>query len=279
MGFIAGLKIPTISHPYLPEVAMRLPTLFVSHGSPMLAVEPGRTGPALAAWSDGLPERPRAVLVVSPHWMGQGLAVSTRDRQVAWHDFGGFPADLYQLQYPAEGSPRLAQQVVDVLAHAGIQAGNDARRPLDHGAWVPLRYLYPHADLPVVQLSLDMERDARGQYALGQALAPLRDDGVLVIGSGSLTHNLRDVRMPHGAPPADYVAPFQQWYAEHLAAGDVEALLDWQARAPGAARAHPHDDHLMPLYVALGAGGMPARRLNDEVAYGALAMDAYQFGA
>ncbi len=257
---------------------MSWPVLFVSHGSPMLAVEPGRTGAVLAQWGAAQPAKPEGILVVSPHWMGHGLAVSTRDRQIAWHDFGGFPPELYQLQYGPAGSPELAARVRQVLAASAIEAADDARRPLDHGAWVPLRYLYPRADVPVVQLALDVGRDARAQYELGRALAPLREEGVLIIGSGSLTHNLRDVRMPQSAPPSAYVPGFQQWYADRLAEGDLEALFDWQARAPGASQAHPHDDHLMPLYVALGAGGLPARRLNDEVSYAALAMDAYQFG-
>lgn len=257
---------------------MRWPTLFVSHGSPMLALEPGRTGQVLAHWSRSRGRRPKAILVVSPHWMGQGLAVSTRPQQVAWHDFGGFPAELYQLAYTAPGSPELAARVQGVLQDAGITAQNDPQRPLDHGAWVPLRYLYPQADIPVVQLSLDMTRDAQAHYEVGQALQALRDEDILIIGSGSLTHNLRHVAMPHGAPPAAYVPAFQQWYAEQLAAGGLPALFDWQRQAPGAAQAHPHDDHLMPLYVALGAGGWAAERLNDEVAYSALAMDAYQFG-
>ncbi|MPT39397.1 MAG: dioxygenase [Achromobacter sp.] len=256
---------------------MRWPTLFVSHGSPMLAVEPGLTGPALAAWSGAQGRKPKGVLVVSPHWMGEGLALSTRDRQVAWHDFGGFPQELYTLQYGAPGAPALAGRVQSLLAEAGIAAEQDPRRPLDHGAWVPLRYLYPDADVPVVQLSLDMGRDAAGQLALGRALAPLRDEDILIIGSGSLTHNLRDVRMPQNAPAVPYVSAFQDWYARKLAEHDVPALLDWQAQAPGAAQAHPHDEHLMPLYVALGAGGASAVRLTDEISYGALAMDAYAF--
>ena len=163
---------------------MRWPTLFVSHGSPVLAVEPGQTGEALAARSQSQGRHPNAILVVSPHWMGQGLAVSTREQQVAWHDFGGFPSELYPLEYPACGSPALAARVQNVLADAGITAQNDPQRPFDHGAWVPLRYLYPEADIPIVQLSLEMERDARAQYQLGQALQPLRDKGVLIIGSG-----------------------------------------------------------------------------------------------
>lgn len=256
---------------------MRFPVLFVSHGSPMLAVEPGRTGAALAAWVQTLPERPRAILVVSPHWRGAGLAVSTRGQQEAWHDFGGFPPELYTLEYGAPGSPELAARIRRLLAESDLPVQDDPARPLDHGAWVPLRYLYPQADIPVVQLALDARLDARGQYALGRLLSPLRDEGVLIIGSGSLTHNLRHVQPP-GSAPLPYVGPFQDWYARHLAEGNLETLMDWQREAPGAMQAHPHDDHLMPLYVALGAGGLPALRLNDEVSYGALAMDAYQFG-
>lgn len=256
---------------------MRWPVLFVSHGSPMLAVQPGKAGAALSAWTQGR-ERPSAILVVSPHWMGHGLAVGTREQQQAWHDFGGFPPELYQLDYAAAGSPALARRVADLLERAGMPVRDDGARPLDHGAWVPLRYLYPGVDVPVVQLSLDADRDARGQYLLGQALQPLRDEGVLIVGSGSLTHNLRHMQRAHDAPVLPYVAPFQDWYLRHLQSGDTAALLDWQAQAPGGQSAHPHDDHLMPLYVAWGAGEGQAHRLVDEVAYGALAMDAYQFG-
>lgn len=257
---------------------MTWPVLFVSHGSPMMAVEPGRAGVALAQWSAALAARPKAILVVSPHWRGHGLAVTTRSQQQAWHDFGGFPAELYQLRYDAPGDPALAGRVRGLLGQAGYTVQEDAAQPLDHGAWVPLRYLYPQADVPVVQLSLDAGLAAEGQYALGQSLVPLRDEDVLIIGSGSLTHNLRDVRMPQDAPPCSYVPGFQAWFAQQLQAGDVAALLDWERQAPGARLAHPHDDHLMPFYVALGAGGLPAHRLTDEISYGALAMDAYQFG-
>ncbi|KAG1247809.1 hypothetical protein G6F65_019963 [Rhizopus arrhizus] len=177
----------------------------------MLAVEPGLTGPVLADWSLAQGRKPRGILVVSPHWMGEGLALSTRDKQVAWLDFGGFPPELYTLQYAAPGSPELAARVQALLAESGIAAERDPRRPLDHGAWVPLRYLYPEVDVPVVQLSLDMGRDAAGQLELGRALAPLRDEDILIIGSGSLTHNLRHVRMPQNAPVVPYVPAFQDW--------------------------------------------------------------------
>lgn len=256
---------------------MRWPVLFVSHGSPMLALDPGRAGAALAGWSRGR-ERPTAILAISPHWYRQGVAVATRARQQAWHDFGGFPDELYRLDYGPPGSPGMAAKVRSLLADSGIAVDADPERPLDHGVWVPLRYLYPDADIPVVALALDATRDAAGHYLLGQALKPLRDEGVLILASGSLTHNLRHVQRRHDAPALPYVRPFQQWFADRLAAGDTPALLDWHARAPEAGQAHPHDDHLMPLFVGSGAGEGAAMRLVDEVAYGALAMDAYQFG-
>ncbi len=253
-----------------------LPTLFVSHGSPMLAVEPGLTGPALAAWARAH-ATPRAILVVSPHWQGSGLTVSLRARQEALHDFGGFPPALYALEYSPPGSPELARDVAALLS--GLEVYGDPKRPLDHGAWVPLRYMYPDADIPVVQLSLDPHRDAAAQYEIGQRLAAFRQEGVLVLGSGSMTHNLREVfGPPVDAPVVPYVDAFRGWFEERLAERDLDALFDWARRAPNAARAHPTDEHLMPLFVALGAGGWPARRFNDEVTYGALAMDAWEFG-
>lgn len=184
---------------------------------------------------------------------------------------------MYALGYAPAGSPALAARVAALLGEQGAAVEEDAARPLDHGVWVPLRYLYPDADIPVVALSLDAGRDARGQYLLGQALKPLRDEGVLILATGSLTHNLRHVQRRHDAAALPYVPPFQQWFADRLAAADTAALLDWRARAPGAREAHPHEDHLLPLFVGWGAGEGAAIRLVDEVAYGALAMDAYQF--
>jgi 4,5-DOPA dioxygenase extradiol len=255
---------------------MRWPVLFVSHGSPMLAVEPGRAGPTLAAWSRGY-GRPAAILAISPHWREPGLVVGTRDIQEAWHDFGGFPPELYRLTYGPPGSAALARRLQSLLSTQGRPVRVDAARPLDHGVWVPLRYLYPDADVPVVPLALHAGFDAHAQYRLGLALRPLRDEGVLILASGSLTHNLRHVQRDHDAPPLPYVAQFQQWCADRLAQRDTAALLDWSAVAPGAAQAHPHDDHLMPLFAGWGAGEGKATRLVDEITYGALAMDAYQF--
>lgn len=257
----------------------RMPVLFVSHGSPMFALEAGTTGPALTQWGKAVraqyPQL-RGVVIMSPHWMAQGVQVMSNPMPATWHDFGGFPPALYQLQYPAQGDPALAHEVLALLQQAGIDAQADSQRPLDHGAWVPLMHVLPEADIPVVQLALPVHADARAVYALGQALQSLRDQGVLIIGSGSMTHNLREF-FGGAQQAADYVVEFSRWVEMQIQAGAIDSLLDWPAHAPHAQRAHPSDEHFLPLYFALGAGGQgaQARYLSREVMYGVLAMDAF----
>lgn len=171
-----------------------LPALFVSHGAPTLAIEPGLAGAQLRALGSLL-DRPRAIVVVSPHWMTRGVAVTASERPETIHDFGGFPRALYDLQYPAPGSPALALRIQRRLSSAGVEARLDAQRGLDHGAWVPLLHLYPEADIPTLQVSMPYDADEAGALRLGRALAPLSSEGVLIIGSGSLTHNLYEFRM------------------------------------------------------------------------------------
>lgn len=254
-----------------------MPVVFVSHGSPMFAVEPGRAGPALAALGLELP-RPRAVLVVSPHWMTRSPGVLTSAAPDTIHDFGGFPPALYALRYPAPGHPALAMRTIEVLNDAGWGAQDDGQRGLDHGAWVPMNYLFPQADVPVFQVSLPVHLTARRAYALGQALAPLAEEGVLILGSGSLTHNLYEVAPDH-RHSADYVQAFADWIAQVLADGDHERLQQVMSQAPQAGRAHPTPEHLWPLLVAAGAAGpsRPATRLQGGISHGVLAMDAYCF--
>jgi len=257
----------------------RLPALFVSHGSPMFALEPGETGPALRRWGQSLradfPQL-QGIVLLSPHWMGPGLEVMASARPDTWHDFGGFSPALYRLRYPAPGAPALALQVAALLQHAGHAAVLNPERPLDHGAWVPLMHLFPEADVPVVQLSLPVDADAAQVYALGQALRPLRDAGVLLVGSGSMTHNLRDF-MSRAVDGAAYVQGFSRWIEAQVQARDTAALLDWRSRAPQALRAHPTDEHFLPLFFALGAGGPGAQPqyLSREVMGGLLAMDSF----
>lgn len=259
-----------------------LPSLFVSHGSPLLAVDPGRTGPLLTALGKAVP-RPREILVISPHWSTPTPRVGSQAHQRTIHDFGGFPRELYELQYPAEGAPTLAERVVTMLHDAGAtQAATDDQWGLDHGAWVPLRYLYPDADIPVTQLSLQRHMPPEYHYRIGQVLAPLADEGVLILASGSFTHNLHEVfRAPaDDQQEAPYLREFVSWFIEHLAEPDLPALFDYRARAPHAARAHPSDEHLLPLYVALGAADNANKQTHFDTGttFGVLRMDAFAFG-
>ncbi|MBU65612.1 MAG: dioxygenase [Cupriavidus sp.] len=278
-----------------------LPAIYVSHGSPMLAIDPGPTGAAFDALGARLRAlKPKAVLIVSAHWIYSTLAVGTRARQEAWHDFGGFPRELYMLRYEAPGSPELAARVKALIEAAAIPGAGfvaeDEERPLDHGAWMPMRHFFPDADMPVVQLAFNPYLTPATQIDIGRALAPLREEGVLVIGSGSFTHNLQEVfgggerRAQHGPATEPYVDAFRNWMIdaldETLATGDVGRIADYRAQAPYARRAHPTDEHLLPFYVTLGAALGPAAtpgeaarvtRVADEVTYGVLAMDTFVF--
>lgn len=261
-------------------MSTRWPSLFISHGSPTFAIEPGLAGPALTALGKTLP-RPKAVLIVSPHWMTREPRVATTPRPQTIHDFGGFPPALYQLDYPAPGAPELAQRAIEVLRAAGYAAEADAQWGLDHGAWVPLMHLFPAADIPVFQVSLPARLDGAKAYAYGQALAPLADEGVLVIGSGSLTHNLYEVRFD--APDANaetYAVEFAHWINTVVTGRDHARLQQTMAIAPHAQRAHPTAEHLWPLMVAAGVAGedAPGVRIDGGITHGVLSMDAYRFG-
>jgi 4,5-DOPA dioxygenase extradiol len=259
----------------------RLPTLFLSHGSPMTAVEPGAAGRAWAALAQALPV-PRAVLMVSAHWDTSLPMLTGNSKPETIHDFGGFPDALYALRYPAPGSPDVAQETAALLKDAGFTAGIDGCRGLDHGAWVPLLHMYPHADVPVVQLSVQTGRGVAHHVHLGTALAPLAERGVLIVGSGHATHNLRDwmtATRSGSATPMPYVESFTSWLDERLAAHDGDALIEYRERRPEGARAHPTEEHYVPLPVAWAAAGpgAVATRVHRETLAGALAMDAWRF--
>lgn len=241
-----------------------LPSLFISHGSPMLALTPGpahdflrRLGPE---W------QPTAIVVVSAHWASRQLMVSTSERPETIHDFGGFPQALFDCLYPAPGEPVLAMRLARELNAVPTERG------LDHGAWVPLSLMYPEAEIPVVSLSLPVGWSNAKLVALGEKLAALREEGILVVGSGSLTHNLAEMQALEAPMPA-WVGEFADWIHARLEADDRAALLDWQ-RAPQARRNHPTPEHFQPLLVAMGAGGQ-AQRLHHSVEHGVLAMDVY----
>lgn len=252
------------------------PLLFVSHGAPMFAIEPGLAGQQLADLGRELPQ-PEAIVVISPHWRTRGgVSVTASDRPKTLHDFGGFPDELYELNYPAPGAPALADHIMALLSSAGWEARTDVDRGLDHGAWVPLLHLAPSATVPVVQVSMPVPMDTRSALKLGEALKPLRDMSVLIVASGSLTHNLYEFRnaTPHGE---DYVKQFAAWTAMTLQQGKTEQMLDYRRLAPAAERAHPTEEHFLPLLIALGAAGETYRTriLEGGVTYGVLAMDSY----
>ena len=256
-----------------------MPSLFISHGSPMLAIEEDAVTAAWDRIGIDLP-RPRAVIVASAHWTTRAPAIGAAVRPQTIHDFGGFPRPLYDVQYPVPGDPALAEQLVECLAETGLSAVLDPQRGLDHGVWVVLRHLFPRGDVPVVPLALQPLLGPAHHYRLGRALAPLRRDGILILGSGGFVHNLQEYfqGVYRDGEPA-HVREFRAWMAARLAVGDVDALLDYRRRAPHAVRAHPTDEHLLPLYVALGAAGERpvSRLLYDGVAAGVMGMDAYAF--
>ncbi len=258
----------------------QLPTLFVPHGAPTFALRPGAAGAALVEMAANLP-RPRAIVIISPHWDTETPTVGHAKKLGTIHDFNGFPPELYQLHYPATGCPEGAREVAAAIAAGGLPVREVASDGLDHGAWVPLRMMYPDADVPVIPLSLQSHAGPDYAYRLGESLAPLVNKGFLVIGSGNITHNLRDymIARHNGGTTPSYVRDFPAWLYARLQSSDTEALLGYREKAPGAAQAHPSDEHLLPLYVALGAAGKNAAvhrfhaGINDYV----LAMDAYTF--
>lgn len=253
-----------------------LPSLFISHGSPMLALEPGASGPALKRLADELP-RPKAIIVVSAHWESPDLMVTSHPSPATWHDFGGFPPQLFAVQYPAPGDPALAARIVEQLAANGLPAQLNAERPFDHGAWVPLSLMYPAADIAVVQVSLPSHLGPLRQTQVGRALSALRNEGILLIGSGSITHNLRELNWQAGPQNIEpWAKAFRDWMIEKLAANDEAALHAYRQQAPFAARNHPSDEHLQPLYFARGAGGLFSIA-HEGWTMGALGMDIYRF--
>lgn len=258
------------------------PTIFVSHGSPMLALQDSPARRFLQGLGASL-ARPTAIVMVSAHWETRGgPVVSLAPQPATIHDFGGFPQALFDLNYHAPGAPDMAERAAALFEAAGIPVGRDPQRGLDHGAWVPLRLMYPQADVPVLQISLTRGAGPAEHEQLGKALAQLRHEGVLVIGSGSLTHNLYEFRGQRvDAPAPVWVTEFEQWMRERLQVGDHASLLNYRSLAPSAQKNHPSEEHLLPLFFAMGAAGTGAgaraQLLHSSVEHGVLAMDAYAF--
>ncbi len=284
--------------PHHPNPAhTRLPSLFLSHGSPMIALEPRaagafmqRLGPAI----DAAFGRPKAIVVASAHTLTREPVLLAASQHAALYDFGGFDPRLNRMRYDAPGAPALARRVAALLQAAGIAVHRVDEGGLDHGIWTPLRYVYPDANVPVLPLGWPPHWTPAQLYALGAALAPLADEGVLIVGSGAITHNLGRVFAGGGMHPVDRAATpestaFREWFATRVAAADWPALLAYRAQAPHAALMHPSDEHLLPFFVAAGAGlgkdvgthpgAGPAGRIHASLEFGDLGMDSYAFGA
>jgi 4,5-DOPA dioxygenase extradiol len=256
--------------------AASLPALFVSHGAPTLPLDREHpTHTFLKGLGAALPT-PRAILVVSAHWDTRAPSLTTSAHPGTIHDFYGFPEELYRMRYPATGSMELVQQTAGLLQGAGLEVHADAERGLDHGAWVPLLLMYPQAQIPVVQLSLQTGSGAAHHLAVGKALAPLRGQDVLILASGGATHNLREFFRPAPGQDESYVPRFSTWLKDVLERGDRDSLVNYRRLAPDAARAHPSEEHFFPVLVAAGAAGK-GERIHTALSGASLSMDAYRF--
>ena len=252
--------------------AARLPAIFISHGAPSLAIEDSATTHALTRIGYNLP-KPKAIVIMSAHWLSAKLEVSSNPKPKTWHDFSGFDSELYQLQYRVSGQPALAESLAQQLSARGIRCSINPVRVCDHGVWAPLRHVYPDADIPIVQISLPQHYDSVACYQLGAQLAQLREQQILIIGSGNITHNLQALRWQ--AESIDEAAKdFKLWLLRQLKT-DIPTALDWQ-QYPNYQHIHPSDEHLLPLFFALGAG-QRVSVIHESMAHHSLGMDIYRF--
>ena len=256
---------------------MTQPSLFISHGAPDLALSDAPARRFLEELGRAWP-RPDAILVASAHFESDGVAVRSPARFRTWHDFGNFDRRLFAMSYEPAGAVHVADEAFRLLDEAGLAPRRDSSDLIDHGAWVPLSLLFPDADVPVVLVSIDPRRDSRWHEQVGRALAPLREQNVLVVGSGSISHNLRAIFSARPGEDKAWVEGFTTWLEGAIRSGDRDKLLSAMTEAPEAARNHPTDEHLLPLFFAFGAGGGQGRRLHHSYTYDLLAMDAYAFG-
>lgn len=263
---------------------MTMPSLFVSHGAPTLAIKDGAARRFLQNLG-AMMEKPRAILIMSAHHdgRGRGATIATSADHKAVHDFGGFPKELYELSYSPPGFPDLAREVISALEHNSFDIFEDTSEEMDHGAWVPLLLMYPQADIPVIRISIDVTRSPEWHFRLGEALQEFRERGVLIMGSGSITHNLQEFfqggyRYEDLAPI--WVTSFADWFANQIEQGNKPVVLEAVSKGPNGKRNHPSMDHILPLFFAMGAGGTNTLglRLHQSTTYGVLSMDMYGFG-
>ncbi len=269
----------------MPATNTAMPSLFISHGAPNIVSSDLPAKRFLQTMAQDLPT-PKAIIVVSAHFEHKDVAVVTDPAPDMIYDFGGFEAALYRMIYKAPGSTELGERAITLLADAGLKPSRIVKRGFDHGSWNPLILAYPKADIPVVQISVDPTKGARHHYKVGQALSPLANNGVMIIGSGHITHNLRgffhrgrDLTFDANLDKAS--AAFVAWIEAQVTSGNVDALLEWEDLAPFASENHPQTEHFLPFFVALGAGGVPmnAKRIHHSVEQGFFAYDHYRFDA
>jgi 4,5-DOPA dioxygenase extradiol len=249
----------------------RQPAVFIGHGSPMYALEPNRHTDAWAALGKRL-HKPDAILLISAHWLTRGVWLTAMPQPKTIHDFGGFPEALFQIQYPAPGSPALAQRVQSLLRQAVVLEEHEWG--IDHGAWSVLRYLYPNADVPVVQLSLDGSLSAEEHYTLAKQLAPLRDENILILGSGNIVHNLRLIDWAADAAPLSWANEFNRFFTSQILAHHHPPLLDWQEAGDAARLSIPTPEHYWPaLYpLALQGSGEQVEVITNGIEMGSISM-------
>jgi 4,5-DOPA dioxygenase extradiol len=266
-------------------MSVRMPSVFISHGSPMTAIQDAPARRFLQEFGKSLP-RPKAILILTAHFDADFPVFTIDDNPQMIYDFGGFPKPLYEIVWPAPGAPDVARRAAEFLSQSGVQCGLASQRGFDHGTWVPLHLMYPDADIPVVQMSVLPDQDAATHIELGRRLSPLRDEGVLIIGSGTITHNLRALAMSGrilDAPVQPWASEFGEWIAGKIHAGDMEAIAAYRETAPFAVENHPTDEHFLPLPFAMGAGidasgNAVGERVHCSIEYGSQVMDAYVFG-
>lgn len=254
-----------------------LSTFYVSHGSPMMPLQDIPIRAFFENWTKRYPTRPKAILAISAHWDTGEPAVNVVSKNSTIHDFYNFPPELYQLQYTPPGAPDIARRVKSLLQNAGFEnVIEDTKRGLDHGTWTPLMLMYPKADIPVFQLSIQSNKDAKHHYDMGCALAPLKDEGVLIFASGTSVHNLRELNFS-ATKPTTWAKAFDGWLDDVLLNNKHKEILKWE-EAPYARKAHPHPDHFLPVLIALGAAGeqCKAEKIYEEFAYG-LALSSFEF--
>lgn len=254
----------------------RFPSIFISHGSPMLPLETHSARDFLQGLGQQL-GYPKAIVCISAHWSTARPCVTGAAHPQPIHDFYGFPEAAYQLKYFPPGAPELASQVTYLLKDRGIESAVDTSRGLDHGVWNPLLLMYPKADVPVIQLSIQTPLGPAHHWAMGEALAPLRREGVLILGSGGASHNLQQLRADTSPTPA-WAHEFVDWLTHALVEDKQEALINYRQQAPRAVLNHPTEEHLLPLFVARGAGETKATLLHSSFTYSTLSMAAYAFG-